>query len=411
MCLKIRCKSIKDHLLFPFLSYIFTLISIILSINSLLDEHILIKNIFNSIGYILCFIPFLISYKFTNSKFSLENKSFRDTNCNSLKISYEYSDKLKEITHIKFYNLLFLSFVDFLQTYTLFIGYNTFTSNNHSFFWTTDILSIYILSKCFLTISIYRHHIISLIIFSFFDLFLSYTMIFGENFDYWQILFILSTNFLFALKIVFAKKLMDYNFISYYKLSFIIGYITLIYNVITIILESIIDEKRDIPSHYRLYIDNFLEYIKEIKKENYKLIIKETSFTLLYIISYGLSNIFLLITISRLSPFHVCFSKVLLCVGLNLAKIIEERNTSIFSIITIFIFILSIFVLLFFLEIFEINCCNLNLNTKEQIQERCYDKTNTFISNQSNQSINDSSSVSNPSCENNNSRNSLNDSI
>ena len=408
MCLKIRCKSIKEHLLFPFCSFIFILISILLSLNSLFKEHILIKNIYISIGNIFCFIPLLISLKLTNNKFSSERNSFRDTNYKSLKISYEYSDKLKEITHIKFYNFLFLSFVDFLQSYILFIGYNAFVSNNNSFFWTTDILSIFLLSKCFLNLSIHNHHILSLVIFSFFDIYLSYTMVFETNFNYWQILFIFSTNFLFALKIVFSKKLMDFNFISYYKLSLIIGSITLIYNIITIISETIIDEKKEIPSHYRLYMDNFLKYFKEIKKENYKIIIKESFFSLLFSISYGLSNVFFLITTSRLSPFHTLFTKVLLCVGFNLVQIFKKKNISIFTNITFFIFILSIFVLLFFLEIIEINCCNLNLNTKEKIKERCYDKTNTFISDQS---INDTSSASNVSCENNNSRNTLNDSI
>ena len=249
-----------------------------------------------------------------------------------------------------------------------------------------------------------------MIIFSFFDLYLSYTIIFKTNFNYWEIVYILSTNFLFALKIVFAKKLMDFNFIPYYKLSLIIGILTLIFNIITIISESIIDEKFDIPSDYRLFLDNFLEYFREIKKENYKIIIKESIFSFFYIASYGISNIFLLIIINRLSPFHVFFTKILLCIGFNLVQIIEEKNFSIFSIITTIIFILSIFVLLFFLEIFEINCCNLNLNTKEKIQERCYDKTNTFISDKS---INDSSSLSNASCDNNNniSHSSPNDSI
>ena len=417
MCLIIRCKTIKEHLLFPFFSFIFVIIPILISKNSLLKEHILIRNIYISIGNILCFIPFLISCKLTNDKFSPENNNIyrdRDTNYKSLKINYEYSDKLKLITNIKFYNLLILSFVDFLQSYTLFIGYKAFTSNNNSFFWTTDILSIYILSKCFLEFSIHRHHILSFIIFCFFDIYLFYEMISEVNFDYWQILFILSTNFLSAFKLVFAKKLMDFNFVSYYKLNYLIGIISLIFNTITIITETIIDEKSDIPSKYRLYMDNFLEYLKEIKKENYKIIIKEIFISLIYIISYGLSNVLLLITISRLSPFHFLFSKVLLCVMFNLTKIIEKKNTSTFSIITICIYILSIFVLLLFLEVIEINCCNLNLNTKEQITERCYDKTNTFVSDQS---INDTSSVSNVSCENNennnnnSSRSSLSDSI
>ena len=53
---------------------------------------------------------------------------------------------------------------------------------------------------------------------------------------------------------------------------------------------------------------------------------------------------------------------------------------------------------IFFLEIIQLNFCNLNINTKDQIQERSLDKTNTFISIKS---INDSSTVSNASEENN----------
>ena len=99
----------------------------------------MIRNIYISIGNILCFIPFLISCKITNDKFSPENNNiyrdrYRDINYKSLKINYEYSDKLKLITNIKFYNLLILSFVDFLQSYTLFIGYKAFNSKIIRFF-------------------------------------------------------------------------------------------------------------------------------------------------------------------------------------------------------------------------------------------------------------------------------------
>ena len=255
---------------------------------------------------------------------------------------------------------------------------------------------LYIFSKYFLKISIHRHHIISLIIFALFDIYLSYVIIFGPDFNYWQIVHIIINNILFSLKVVYAKKLMYYNFISHYKLCLIIGGITLIYGIITLLIETIIDENLNISEKYREFIDNFLDYCKKIINEEPLIILKEIIFIIVYIISSGLSNIFLYLTLSDLSPFHVLLTKILLCIEYNITKVIMELK--IISIINICIYILSVLVLFFFLEIIQLNFCNLNINTKDQIQERSLDKTNTFISIKS---INDSSTVSNASEENN----------
>ena len=63
---------------------------------------------------------------------------------------------------------------------------------------------------------------------------------------------------------MYEKKLMDYNFISYYKLNFTIGVLTIIYNIITIIVETVIYEEGKISSDYALFVDNALIYWRKM---------------------------------------------------------------------------------------------------------------------------------------------------
>ena len=267
MCLKIRCRSVKENLIFPLASFIFLFLSIHLTIFSIFKDHMVIKNIYVSFGNILSFIPLLISnktLKFSTSGYlkfkSYKSKKRISDSIKSLEINYEYNDKLEKITKINWYSLVILSLIDYLQELSLFLGYNLFKSKNSIFFWSIDILSLYLFSKIFLSCSLYRHHIVSLFIFTIFDIYLSYTIIFGPNFNYWEIVFIIANNFLYSFKIVYEKKLMEYNFISYYELNFTIGVLTIIYSIITLIVETIIYEKDKIPSKYELFVDNALIY-------------------------------------------------------------------------------------------------------------------------------------------------------
>ena len=114
-------------------------------------------------------------------------------------------------------------------------------------------------------------------------------------------------------------------------------------------------------------------------------------------LTMGISNIFLYITLYYLTPFHVLIINIFLCIGFNLITKISEQTLSYIFIINLCIYGLSIFVLFIFLEIIELDFCGLNINTKEQIQKRSLNKTMT----ESDKSLNDSSSTSNDEGENN----------
>ncbi len=127
-------------------------------------------------------------------------------------------------------------------------------------------------------------------------------------------------------------------------------------------------------------------------------------------ITHSASYIFLFITISNLSPFHVMLIKILISIEYNIVIVIFQLNY--INIINLCIYGLSILVLFLFLEILQLNCCNLNKNTKDQIQERSKEKKDTLLSND--KSIDDSGSISNPSedysmsSQSNNNNNSIN---
>ena len=412
MCITIKCKAIKDNSLYPFLCFLFSLISIHLSINSLFIKHNYLQTVYSSIGNTLSFIPYLIYLRTTrnssNKSDVLEIKPIpkhnKKKNYKSLKIDYEYNDKYEEIAYIKGYHFLFLSLIEFLQNLSLYIIASYFSEKVSAFFWSADILSLYIFSKCFLNVTIYRHHIISLCIFVIFDIYITYCIIIGPNYNILQIVCIFSNNILYSLKAVYAKYLMDYHFISPYKLCLIIGVITFFFSILSLIAITIIDEIYEVPETYIFLMDNMLTYIYTIIKESNETIIKEIIFSILYMIANGLSSIFFLITLNKLSPFHIMFIKILLSIEYNIVIVIIQFN--ILNIINLCIYGLSIFVLFFFLEILQINCCNLNKNTKDQIQARSLEKNDTLLSN--NKTIDDSSSITVSNQSGENSMNSLN---
>ena len=428
MCLRIRWEAIKLNILYPFLCFLFIFISIYLSYFSIFKAHQVVKSIFVSIGNILSFIPYLISLKSSRASFfkssnSIKKKIAKKDNMKqnkykSLKINYEYNDELEDITKIKMYKLIFISIVEYIQNFLLFYGYITFPTNSSVFLWNIDILSIHFLSKCFLSSTIHRHHILCLIIFSFMDIYISIIVITSPNFNYWQILFLICNNFLYSFKLVYNRRLMEYNFISPYKLCYIIGLINFILNIFTLIIFTYFDEKYDIPERYQVYIDNLFKYYNKVSNESLPSRIKEIFFIFLYIIAVGLNNMFLFLTIIYLSPYHYLMTKILLSIGVNLVFMIMYTNAiTYFTIITLCTYAFSLFILFIFLEIIELNFCDLNKNTKEQITARTLDKSNTFIVNKtneggdgininnSNNSINDSSSASYFSSENNNKSN------
>jgi len=428
MCLRIRWEAMKLNILYPFLCFLFIFISIYLSYFSIFKDHHAIKSIFVSIGNILSFIPYLISLRSSRGSFFKSSKSIKREIANkdimkknkykSLKINYEYNDELKDITNIKLYKLIFISIVEYIQNFLLFYGYVKFPTNSNIFLWNIDILSIHFLSKCFLSSSIHRHHILCLVIFSFMDIYISIIVITTPNFNYWQILFLICNNFLYSFKLVYNRRLMEYNFISPYKLCYTIGLINLIISIFALIILTYFDEKYDIPEGYKAYIDNLFEYLSKVSNESLPSRLKEIVFAFLYIISVGLNNIFLFLTIIFLSPYHYLMTKILLSIGVSIVFMIMFNNLiSYFSIISLFIYAFSLFILFIFLEIIELNFCNLNKNTKEQITARTLDKSNTFIGNKinefgddaninnTNNSINDSSSASYFSSEINNKSN------
>ena len=335
----------------------------------------------------------------------------------SLKIDYEYNNELEDITNIKIYKLIFISIVEYIQNFLLFYGYVKFPTNSSIFLWSVDILSIHFLSKCFLSSSIHRHHILCLVIFSFFDVYISIIVITSPTFNYWQILFLISNNFLYSFKLVYCRRLMEYNFISPYKLCYTIGYINLIMNILTLIIFTYFDEKYDIPNNIKEFIDNLFIYLNKVSDETLPSRLREIFFIFFYIVAVGLNNIFLYLTIIYLSPYHYLMTKILLSFGVNIVFLIMFHiSIDYITIITLCIYALSFFILFIFLEIIELNFCDLNKNTKEQIIKRTLDKSNTFINktneagdeiniNNSNNSINDSSSVSYISSENNNKSN------
>ena len=77
----------------------------------------------------LAIIPYLISekidedtYKDSSKRNSLNKEEKISNSKKSLSLQLEYNNIEEELSHVKFYQILLLGFVDFLQSFSIFYG-------------------------------------------------------------------------------------------------------------------------------------------------------------------------------------------------------------------------------------------------------------------------------------------------
>ena len=222
-----------------------------------------------------------------------------------------------------------------------------------------QIIIIIFITMIFFKSKYYIHHIICLVIFCGLCVGIDFLI---DNFkkEAWNqaplaIIFNIIVIIVEIIQLCYMKYMMNTLYYHYWTISFSHGLIILLLSTLTIIGAYIFGNKDDKNNYYYSYFQ-FLENAEF--KYSFSRFIS-------WMILYGLLQLFQSLSLENLSVNHMMISYEL---G-KIAKILDgsKSDKKWYSII---LFILQFIILLFFLEIFEFNFCNLNKNTKRNIEER-----------------------------------------
>ena len=222
-----------------------------------------------------------------------------------------------------------------------------------------EIILLTLFTFLFLKYRYYIHHIISLIIFCMFSIIIDLIL---QNYQKGLIelplMKIIMDSFSIVLEIInfcYEAYMLNSLYYHFWTLSFSLGLFLFSLNSMTLIVILIIGD----PNGEKNFINNFFHYF-EI--EVGYIILR---FFIEFII-YGIfSQILRLLVLENLTPNHMLISYEISKLSNVLIK-----STSLNKWFSIIPFILQFMSLMFFLEIFEYNFCNLNKNTKKNVNLR-----------------------------------------
>ena len=207
----------------------------------------------------------------------------------------------------------------------------------------------------------FRHHVVSMILFIILGNICDYVLhYYSHMFDYGPLMIVIQIISIFTdvIYYYYEKYLLEKLYYPYWEVSFLNG-ITL-FTFATMLFIYVITNKDKENSNVAIFQDFYL-YFQKVSPG--KIIGKQL---LVYII-YFINNSLTILIIYYLNPnFNL--------IGFHLSKIvqvlIDENNEKFYCII---IFILQLFCLMIYLEIIELNFCDLNKNTKRKINLRGID--------------------------------------
>lgn len=368
-------EGINIYFLFPFLCFFCAVGASFISSFSCFAKFPSLQNLVVSFGEMLAIIPYLLSLKIDrdtfqgNSKRNSINSSPSQTSKSLLdKYQLEYNDYEEELSHVEFYHIILLGFLDFLQSFCTYFGNELFDNKYQLYLWSTYILFLCIFNKLLLHTRLYRHHIVSFIIFFILDILHTIIIILDKDIDYkkLQLIFLFISNLCFSFEIVFVKRLIEKSFISIFKLCFFLGLSTTFFNLTTSIITTFISyTKYNNNNKKPKVLFSYKDYFNDM--ENYSIFI-EILLILVFMILNGLYNIFQFVAIKYLSPNHVLITQLILALYYSIILQFSPNNINTITLIFSIIFHIICFITqLIFLEIIQLNFCGFNKDTKLHI--------------------------------------------
>jgi len=315
--------------------------------------HLLNLNIADLLSGFLVLITY---YRMKPKKEIIETKNKVGNSNNSIELIYnDYSEKDNKYTLIFILSILELFARSSKLFFNLIDKYKDEQINEYDAEWiiSIDIISRIIFSKIILKTRLYKHHIISVIIFLFGSIIMTiFGIIYMKTNFMIKLLFLIPRNIIFGLGDIISKILLTYKFVLPQKLIFIKGLFNL---------------------GMHLIIFPILWFTGKFNKDDFL-----KNFDSGIIIVYNIINIFfffirafcIMNIIDKFSPLHVAFVNVVLCLYqyiILLSTPFDELNSYILIFINIICFIIIIFSTLLFNEIIIINAWGLNIHTKKDI--------------------------------------------
>ena len=353
----------------------------------ILKYHILLNPSCFFLGFLLNFIPTWIIQKKSNKK-TITSELKKQKNNQIFEYIYynpyvEYLSK-KEIIKI-FGIILFLLITEIFRIIPKIINkINENNENNENNDINEDIfiddkLEDHFIFIEFLLIFIiphssevyYRHQKFSFLIFTLIEIikiifFLFYQKISATLANILAIFFEIIISINYAFFYIYIKRLMKYKFISPYTINFRIGII----NFPIIIIIYIIISFSSLGNNNNYFcVDNIKNLFEDFDLINAFLLISLP-------ISYGINVAFLNKIIYDFTLYHSFIPLLIENFILDMYYIFEEGNYENFEIVfLIACFFIELIIILVFLEIIELNFCELNKNLKKNIELRALNET------------------------------------
>ena len=214
-----------------------------------------------------------------------------------------------------------------------------------------EIISFLVITALFLKYKYYIHNIISLISFCIFSAIIdliSGNLLKIQSIDLLYIIVIVTEDFFYC----YMKYMIDKKYHKYWDIIFFQGVYNFIYMSIAVIIRIKIDDDASFIAGY--FSEDQIGPVSAIFYFN--------------VFMTGLVQQVLNVLIIYLySPNHMLIAYVIN----KIKKILSDKTrTDYYHLFCIIPFVFQILSLLFYLEIFEFNFCNLNVNTKRNIQLR-----------------------------------------
>ena len=337
------------------------------------NKHPLIIGFNAGIGMSLSIIPLLIvktksrrDKKNDKSKVN-QTQTLIGTNTASSWGDLSYLEKYdkKKLRIQKYLILLACAFLDFAQKFLSFFLTNLIINN----IWIFNIGFISLFDYLIMKAKLYKHQYISCIIIVLLGIAATVIGLLEQKDNIVIKLFLcIGIEIMFSLAIVLSKFLMDHRDCSPYEVTFYEGFFSLIINsiLLAIFTNIPIKDKNGTLSNLfvlteykgKIYIDHFIAAFKDMK-------VGEAFLFILSALGRLISNLFGHIVVKHYTSSHIILVLILGEIGLAFKEKHEWKEIVQFS-----LFVFALFILLIFTEIIEINACDLEKNTRKNIQLR-----------------------------------------
>ena len=327
-----------------------------------IEEHRLLEIFLTNFGYLLIIIPALITKKFTSSdlpKKKLESEKNNENSTNLINKNENDSNnnniKIKDI--IIFFSVCILNLVvEF--SYILVELLNGYYKEEYFLF---ETLIWFIAPKFIFKKTYYKHQKIAILLIIIIGAIKAIiTMIVFDRFNYKQLLLEIFIHSGDAIFYGYMKALMEFKYFSPFKCCYIFGIVNTPIILIAYFIVSYIPCNNKFLCDGKEYFDNIYSLF-----DNFSF--NELIFLILECLSEGIGLLSINMIMNKftlyhaLIPFHATFCVI---------NLLDNETSKAEVIITSIYFITEIIFILVFLEIIELNFCNLNKNLKRKIEDR-----------------------------------------